>query len=168
MEILRTKKVYLESSIISYLTARPSKDIRRLVKQRITNDWWERRDEYDLFISQTVVDEIGRGDAEAALLRLEAILGIPRLPYLDVVGALVHAFLLSEAVPKNYAEDAFHIAIAAAHQMDVILTWNQKHIANPRKLDSINNIIRGFRLHSLLILTPEQLLEMESCDQETD
>lgn len=165
---MRTKKVYLESSVISYLTARPSKDIKKLVKQRITKDWWKRRSEYDFFISQTVVDEIRRGDAEAAFLRLEAILGIPRLPYLDIVGALVHAFLLSEAVPKDYAEDAFHIAIAAAHQMDVILTWNQKHIANPQKLDSINSIIRGFRLKPLLILTPEQLLEIELCDQETD
>ena len=165
---MRTKKVYLESSVISYLTARPSKDIKKLVKQRITKDWWKRRSEYDFFISQTVVDEIRRGDAEAAFLRLEAILGIPRLPYLEIVGALVHAFLLSEAVPKDYAEDAFHIAIAAAHQMDVILTWNQKHIANPQKLDSINNIIRGFRLNPLLILTPEQLLEIELCDQETD
>ena len=165
---MRMQKVYLESSVISYLTARPSKDIKKLVKQRITKDWWKRRSEYDLFISQTVVDEIGRGDAEAAFLRLEAILDIPRLPYLDIVGALVHAFLLSEAVPKDYAEDAFHIAIAAAHQMDGILTWNQKHIANPQKLDSINSIIYGFRLKPLLILTPEQLLEMESCDQETD
>jgi predicted nucleic acid-binding protein len=168
VKIMQPKRVYLESSVISYLTARPAKDMRRLVKQRITKEWWKRRDEYDLFISQTVVDEIGRGDAEAASLRLEAILGIPRLSHLEIVNALVHAFLLSEAVPSNYAEDAFHIAIAAVHQMDIILTWNQKHIANPRKLEAINSIIRGFHLTPLLVLTPEQLLEMESCDHETD
>lgn len=162
------KRVYLESSVISYLTAKPSNDILKLSKQRVTKTWWKNRERYDLYISEVVLEEIGLGDEFAALARLEAVVGIELLSRSVAVNELTRMLLIGNAVPERSREDAFHIAIAAIHKVDYLLTWNQKHIANTQKREQINNAIRGFGLVPPLILTPEEFLEMESCDRETD
>ncbi len=163
------KRVYLESSVISNLTARPSNDILKLAKQKSTKKWWKGRHHYDLFVSKVVSDEIIRGDKDAARLRAETIAGLPYLPHTPLVDSLVQAFIDSKAVPPNALEDAHHIALAAVHEIDYLLTWNQTHIANPVTREQIQNILRGFLLKPPLILTPDQLLEIEKCKpQETD
>jgi predicted nucleic acid-binding protein len=165
---LRRKRVYLESSVISYLTARPSNDIRKQAKQGFTHEWWAKRDKYDLFVSTLVRDEIGRGNPEAALLRLEAVTEIPTLEEPSNIKEIVDALIDSNTVPEKSRDDAYHIALATIHEMEYILTWNQSHLANPQKRESIETILRRFGLVPPVILTPEQLLEIESClNQET-
>ena len=162
---MQRKRVYLESSVISILTARPSNDILKLGKQQITKAWWERRHRYDLFVSKVVSDEIIRGDKEAARLRAEVIIGLTYLPHAPLVDSLVQAFLESKAFPYNALEDAHHVALTAVYGIDYLLTWNQTHIANPVTLGQIRCLIQGFRLEPPMILTPEQLLEIEKCEQ---
>ena len=158
---MRRKRVYLESSVISYLTARPSNDILKLAKQRLTKDWWRTRNQYDLFVSQTVLDEIIRGDPVAAERRVQAIVGIERLAKTPVIDDLVDVLIDSEVILPKFREDAYHIAIAAFHSMDYLLTWNQKHIANRQMQRRIETILQSFQLPPSLILNPEQLWEIE-------
>jgi len=168
LKTMRHKRVYLESSVISYLTARPSNDILKLAKQRLTKDWWMGHEEYDLFVSTLVRDEIGRGNPEAALLRLDVVAKLFHLEETPLTKMIVDAMIDSNAVPEKSRDDAYHIAIAAVHKMDYILTWNQSHIANPQKREPIETILRRFELVPPLILTPEQFLEVEKCfNQET-
>ena len=156
---MQRKRVYLESSVISYLTARPSNDILKLAKQRLTKAWWKTRNQYDLFVSQTVIDEITRGDPVAAERRAQAIVGIERLTKTPTIDELVEALTDSEVVLPKYREDAYHIATAAFHSMDYLLTWNQKHIVNRHKQRQIDEIIQSFQLTPPLLLTPEQFWE---------
>jgi len=155
-------KVYLESSIISYLTARPSEDLTRKFRQEQTRQWWRYRDRFELFLSETVLDEIRLGDPKAAQLRLEIADGIPVLPNSDLVVLLAQVFVSAGAVPPNAVQDALHIASAAVHQMDYLLTWNQKHIANPFKQRQMEELISGFRIKPPLIVTPEHILYEEN------
>jgi len=157
---MQRKRVYLESSVISFLTARPSNDILKLAKQRITKNWWQTRNQYDLFVSQTVIDEITRGDPVAAERRVQAIVGIECLIWTQTVDNLVDALVNSKAVPPEFRDDAFHIAIATLYSMDYLLTWNQKHIANRQQQRHIETIIQSSHLLPPLILTPEQLWEI--------
>jgi predicted nucleic acid-binding protein len=151
-------KVYLESSTISYLTARPSEVLVKKFRQEQTRLMWQYRDRFDLFVSETVVEEIERGNKEAAQLRLEIIAGIPVLPRSAQAELMAQVFVAAKAVPPNAEMDAYHIAIAAIHQMDYLVTWNQKHIANPVKRRQIEELILGFQFKPPLIVTPEQLL----------
>jgi len=160
---MQRKRVYLESSVISYLTARPSNDIRKQAKQGYTLEWWLGRDKYDLFVSTLVRDEIGRGNPGAALLRLNVISELLHLEESPTMKKIVDELIDSNAVPEKSRDDAYHIALAAVHKMDYILTWNQSHIANPQKREQIETVLRRFGLVPPVILTPEQLLEIESC-----
>jgi len=155
-------KIYLESSVVSYLTARPSEVLTNQFRQEQTRLVWQYRDRFELFVSKTVIDEIQLGDQEAARLRSETIEGIPILSRSDQVERLAQVFIFAKAGPPNAALDAYHIAFAAIHQMDYLLTWNQKHIVNPDKLRQIGNLIVDFQLKLPLIVTPEQLLYRET------
>jgi len=155
-------KIYLESSTISYLTARPTEVLAKKFRQEQTRLWWQYRDRFELFVSETVVEEIQLGDLKAARLRSEIIEGIPVLPRSDQVEMLARVFISANAVPPNAALDAYHIAFAAFHQMDYLVTWNQKHIANPDRLRQIGNLIVDFQLKPPVIVTPEQLLYREN------
>lgn len=159
---MKRPKIYLESSAISYLTARPSEVLVRKFRQERTRLWWEYRDWFDLYLSETVLDEIRLGDPDAARLRVEIVEGIPILPFSEQIGLLAQVFVSAGAVPPNAVQDAYHIASAAVHGMDYLLTWNQKHIANPVKLRQMEELIFGFQLHPPLIVTPEQLLYEEN------
>lgn len=151
-------KVYLESSVISYLTARPSEELTKKFRQEQTRQWWEFRERFELFISETVLDEIRLGDSKASQRRLEVVEGIPVLPHSDQVESLARVFVSVKAVPPKAVVDAYHIISAAIHQMNYLLTWNQKHIANSIKRRQMEELILGFRLTPPLIVTPDQLL----------
>jgi len=155
-------RIYLESSTISYLTARSSENLAKKFRQERTRLLWQYRDQFELFVSETVKEEIQLGDQEAAQLRLDAIDGIPVLPHSNQVESLAQVFVSAGAVPPNAVLDAYHIVSAAIHQMDYLLTWNQRHIANPDKLRQIGNLIVDFQLKPPLIVTPEQLLYREN------
>lgn len=154
-------RVYVESSTISYLTARPTEEPLRKAKQIFTRMWWERRGFYDLFISQAVVNEIGEGDPEAAEARLDVVRGIPLLSPIKEIQQLTDALLKSGVVPHKVEADALHIAYAAVHGMDFLITWNQKHIATDKKRKQIEAIIDEFGFRAPRLLTPERHLIFE-------
>lgn len=126
-------KVYLETTIVSYLAARPSRNLIVAAHQQITHDWWDgQRGEFDLFVSQLVVDEASKGNPEVAKRRRELLATLPVLDVTDEAAALARTFTGRRAVPAQEPEDSLHIALAAVHGMDLLLTWNCAHIANAR------------------------------------
>ncbi len=123
--------VYLETSVVGYATSRPSRDLVVAGHQQITREWFALRARgYELFVSQLVASEASGGDKEAARERVALLGGIPRLGITDAAGELAAKLVESGAVPQKAAEDALHIAVAAVHGVDYVLTWNCKHIAN--------------------------------------
>ena len=118
-------KLYLETTIPSYLAARRSRDLRLAADQETTEEWWEtKRHEYELFTSEVVEVEASAGDTTMAEARLRALEGIPRLPAQPEVDDLIAHLLGSQIIPSNAAPDAAHIAFSAVHAMDFLLTWN--------------------------------------------
>ena len=117
------RSVYIESSVISYLAARPSRDLVIAGHQAVTAEWWDNhRLRYDVYVSPLVVEEISAGDVSAAEERLRAIADIPSVSIAMEAESLASALLASNAVPANSARDALHIAIAATQGMDYLVT----------------------------------------------
>ena len=114
-------KVYIETSVISYLTARPSRDLVTAAHQQLTTDWWEdRRAHFDLYISQLVVRESSAGDEDAAKGRLDVIEQIPLLELNEEALALARSLVEDGPLPAKASEDALHIAVATVHGMDFL------------------------------------------------
>ena len=152
-------KLYLETTVPSYLTAWPSRDLIRAGHQQITREWWQtRRDNFDIYISQFVLDEAGAGDREAARERLAALQDFPLLDITDEVGALAAALTVSLALPPKAATDAAHIALAAVHGVHFLLTWNCTHIANAEMAVAIEGVCRERAFSCPVICTPEELM----------
>ena len=153
-------KLYLETTIPSYLTARRSRDLRLAADQETTEEWWEtKRLEYELFVSEAVLDEAGDGDADFAARRLATLSGLPRLSVTREVGALVAQLLGEDIIPAKAAPDAVHLALSAAYGMDYLLTWNCKHIHNLKFERRIEAVCRTFGFICPIICTPAELME---------
>ncbi len=150
--------VYIETTIPSFLKARTSKDVVLAGKQEVTKQWWvQRRQEYELFVSQLVFDEAARGDREAAQERLEAMIGLPFLAIDQDALELSDAIVASGVIPEKAHTDAGHIALAARHGMDFLLTWNCRHIANAEILDRVEEVVAGHGCKLPIICTPDEL-----------
>ena len=154
-------KVYCETSFWSYLTGRPSAVQKTAYWQSLTRIWWnDESSKYDVYISQHVLSEASDGDPELARLRIEACSGMHMLDGTTAeVGVLAERLLAAVVVPKDEVADAYHIATAAVHGMDVLLTWNCKHgeslcLAKDRKMNEA-----GYACPA--IVTPEDLLKEE-------
>jgi hypothetical protein len=153
-------KVYLETTIPSYLMAWPSRDLVTAAHQQITREWWEtRRQDFDLFISQMVIDEASAGDREAAARRLEILAALPLLDPGNEAAELAQALIEHVPLPESAAADALHIAIAVVNGMDYLLTWNCTHIANAALRSKIEAVSRSQGFEVPIICTPEELLE---------
>lgn len=154
------RKIYIETSVISYLTARPSKDSIKSACQQITRLWWDSgRASALAFISPFVVEEASAGDSLAASERIESLRAIPVLPITPEIIELAEFLLLGGGLPTKARLDALHIACATYHGIDVLLTWNCTHIANPEKLPVMRGLCaaKGYRLPELV--TPFELME---------
>ena len=152
-------KVYIETSIPSYLTARPSNDIRAMANQNATLEWWEDyRKNFDLFISEFVIAEASLGHPEAAKRRLEALAGLPELSVPENVVRLASALITEGPLPEKAEIDAFHIAVAAVNGMEYLLTWNCTHIANAALRPKIEAICRTHGFEPPIICTPQELM----------
>jgi predicted nucleic acid-binding protein len=151
--------VYLESSFISYLTNRRSRDILVAAHQEVTQQWWEmRRHDFQLFISDLVISEIAVGDPEASKRRLDAVNNIQLLTATDAVAHLTTRILEKKVIPAKAAVDAAHVAFAAIKGIDYLLTWNCKHIANMEISRILRNVIESEGYEAPLICTPLELL----------
>jgi hypothetical protein len=152
--------VYLETTVISYLAASPSRDIVVAAHQQITRDWWERRDRFELLTSQAVLDEASRGDADAAARRLGLMATIPVLTVSDEVIEFAELLLQARVVPAKVHSDALHIARVAMNRIAYLVTWNCAHIANATVRGKIESTCRAAGLQAPIICTPEELMEV--------
>ncbi len=153
--------VYIETTIPSYLTAWQSPQIVMAARQQITHDWWKNhRGNFDLFISQVVLDESAGGDPNASAKRLEMLRDIDILEPTENVGQIVDALLKQVPLPENAANDALHIAISVANGIDYLLTWNCRHIANATLHVPMEAVCEALGFNLPTICTPEQLIEI--------
>jgi hypothetical protein len=157
-------RVYIETTIPSYLTAWPSRDLVRAAHQQVTREWWNRRASFELFISALVIKECEAGDSAAATDRMAAIADIPVLEQTDRVTVLAERLLKLVPLPPKAGADAFHIAHAAMHRMQYLLTWNCRHIANATFRPAIVRICESEGVAAPLICTPLELLPEVSND----
>lgn len=154
-------RVYVETSVVSYLTGRLSRDARVLVNQLDTRDWWQdAMAKFELVASQVVVDEARFGDPQAARDRLSALESLAVLPPSNASQALGQRLIDAHALPANAALDATHIAIAAVNGIEYLATWNFRHIANPGNASRIDQVCRDAGLRPPIICTPRQLMEI--------
>ena len=152
--------VYIETSIVSYLTARPSRDVVTLARQELTREWWNsRRQRHDLFTSDVVVGEASEEDDEAARQRLDALQGIEELETTPEAEDLASALLEKGPLPEKAAVDALHIGISATEGIEYLLTWNCTHIANAAMRKPIEEICRTKGVEAPIMCTPEELME---------
>jgi hypothetical protein len=153
-------RVYLETTFISYLTARFSRDLVVAGHQQITREWWETcRTKYELFASQMVVQEAVAGDPEAAQERLQVLASATLLETTPAALELAKELLLAGALPAKAADDALHIAIAATEEMKFLLTWNCRHMANATMRPLIESVCARNGFTAPIICTPEELME---------
>jgi predicted nucleic acid-binding protein len=152
--------VYIETTIPSYLAAKPSRDIIVAAQQQVTAEWWnESHSKYDLYISEAVIDECAAGDHEVASRRLKSIRNFPILKLTEEVVqiAIIYGRLL--AIPDKSKADAVHLALAVYHEMDYLLTWNCKHLAHGEVRTKIHQYNMRNGLFEPMIVTPSELLE---------
>lgn len=153
-------KVYIETSVVSYLTARPTNDLRAMANQAATVEWWEaQRSKYDLVISEFVLAEASLGHPEAAERRLAAMMGLMELQATEMVRALGKELVNRGALPEKAEMDAYHVAIAAVNGIDYLLTWNCTHIANAQTRPKIEAACRALGYEPPIICTPDELTE---------
>ena len=153
------RRVHLETTIASYLTARPSRDLVVAAHQELTSEWWtSHRQRFDLHISELVLREAARGDESAAARRLEELKGIRVLDLDDAARELTRLFVQRKLIPAKVIEDAFHVAVATAQGMDFLLTWNCRHIANAEIVDRLEAVCLELGYVMPVICTPEQLM----------
>jgi predicted nucleic acid-binding protein len=152
------RQVYLETSIVSYLAARPSRSLIMAAHQEVTRQWWERRQRFELYISQLVLNEVAGGDSAAARRRLALVRGMRQLPVTPEVIDLGHALVMDGMLPPKAAIDALHIAVATVHDMDILLTWNCRHLANAELLGELARYLRGKGYEMPVTTTPEELM----------
>ncbi|MGD2093081.1 MAG: type II toxin-antitoxin system VapC family toxin [Candidatus Aminicenantes bacterium] len=153
-------KVYIETTIISYLTGRPSRDIIIAAHQQITEEWWRtKRHLFDLYASQLVLREAAAGEEEKARERLNALEETELLEITENAVSLATVFIEKGAIPQIAAEDALHIAIAVVNGLDYLISWNCKHIANAKMRSKIEQVCLSCGYEPIIICTPEELME---------
>jgi predicted nucleic acid-binding protein len=154
-----SESVYIETSILGYLTARPSRNLVLMANAAITREWWDkRRNDFDLYTSQAVVKEVSQGDAEIAAQRLELLRNFNFLEINDAAINLAEQFLQRSNLPAKADVDAVHIATATIHGMSYLLTWNCKHIANAQIQVKLAEISFDFGYELPILCTPYELL----------
>ncbi len=151
-------RVYIETSVVSYLTARSNRDLIVAAHQQITTELWARRDGFEFYASELVLAEAGRGDSHAAAQRLKVLNGIPLLKVSSQARDLGKLLVQELAIPSKAIEDAYHVAVAAVQGMDYLITWNCTHIANLQMQRKIERICIDAGYVPAVIGTPEELL----------
>ncbi len=151
--------VYIETSIISLIAARPSRDIQTAALQQQAQDWWEQeRPKFDLVTSQLVITEASAGDAAAVAERLKLLQDIPLIDIGSSAEKLAEKIITLHLMPQKAAADALHVAAAALAEVKYLLTCNCKHIANAHVLPKIYELLRNEGCSQLLICNPSEFL----------
>ena len=153
-------KVYLETSIPSYLTAWPSRDLIKAANQQITHEWWQLREKFELYISQIVIQEASSGNENAAFRRLDVLKNVSVLDVSEDSQNLAKELLYQNSMPKKAVIDALYIAISVINGIDYLLTWNCTHIANAFMRKKIEHVCINFGYEPTIICTPNELMEV--------
>ena len=151
--------MYVETTIVSYLAARPSRNLIVRAHQELTRRWWRQRAAFEVFASPLVVEEAGRGDVAARIRRQRFLRDLPLLEITDDTRAVGRQLLASGPLPAQAEGDALHIGVAAVHGMEYLVTWNCRHIANAWMRSQIEEVIRELGHEPPVLCTPEELLE---------
>jgi len=150
--------LYVETSIVSYLRQRPSTQVVMAARQVLTHQWWNNeRANYELVVSQYVIDEVSAGDPALVADRLLALDGIPLLPPAPEIPQIADEIMSRAILPPKAEVDALHIAAVAHHRIQYLLTWNCKHIANAKILPRIHVVLSDLGIPIPIICTPEEL-----------
>ncbi len=153
-----SETLYLETSVIGYLTARPSQNLIVAANMAVTREWWDtRRSNFEIYVSEVVFNEIARGDPEIAQNRIEIIKDFPILFANETVTNLAEQFLQKTNLPPKASDDTLHIALATVYGLDYLLTWNCRHIANPNIQKKLSEISTNFGYELPILCTPYQL-----------
>jgi hypothetical protein len=153
------ESVYLETTFISYLVARPSRDLLVAAHQQTSQEWWaSRRADFECYVSQVVIDEASAGDPEEVTKRAALMGGLPVLAVTEDAEFVTKAILSSGVIPPRAIRDAAHIGVATAHEIDYLLTWNCAHLANAQIRRRISLVVGGLGRRMPLICTPEELM----------
>jgi len=153
------ESVYIETTVISYLVSRPSRDILIAAHQQVTNEWWEnRRQKFECFISQVVIDEIQAGDSQVAKKRLHEVKNFQVLEATYEAEHLTREIIAAGVIPEKAVGDAAHIAIATVNEMDYLLTWNCRHLANAQLIRRVSVFCNKKGFNMPVICTPEELM----------
>jgi predicted nucleic acid-binding protein len=153
---------YIETTIPSYYTSRPARDVVQLSRQAHTKQWWDSGcSGFELYTSQETINEASRGDADFAAKRLALLNQVAVLEITPHVEELTRRLLTAGLVPTNVASDAIHIAVASVHGIDFLVTWNFKHIANPYIQAALREEVACFGERLPVMCTPEELLRDE-------
>jgi predicted nucleic acid-binding protein len=156
------KRIYLETTVVSYLTAEPSRDIVIAGHQNATRELWpDLSTKYETYVSALLFEEAKRGDQTQAQARLSAVQPFPMLDIDDEARSLAEKIILLKGVPAKYPEDALHIAVAAVNGIEVIITWNFAHLNNPFIRKVVRAIVEGEGYECPEICSPEELLEVD-------
>ena len=153
------KKVYIETTVVSYFVARPSRDLVVAARQEATRELWPKlAGAFETHISALVYQEAGRGDRQEAEKRLDAIKPFAMLDVDDEARALAAKIIGGKGIPEEYPEDALHVAVAAANGMELLVTWNFAHINNPFTRLIIRQILENEGYRPPEICSPDELL----------
>jgi len=156
------KNLYIETTVVSYLTAKPSRDIMIAGHQEATRELWDQlSSRYKTYVSALILEEAGKGDPDQAQMRLAAIAKFPMLDIEDEARLLAEKILAKKGIPREYPEDALHIAIAAVNGIEVIITWNFTHLNNPFTRKKVRKIVEAEGYSCPEICSPEELLEVK-------
>ena len=154
------ESLYLETSVVSYYASRLSKIVRVRTHQRITREWWPSLSRFRVCVSPVVLEEVRRGDPGAAERRLDAVRDFTHLELTPAVERLAALYLEALNIPKKAFRDAAHLAVAAVHEMDYLVTWNCEHLANAKVMKQLWELNATHGVHTPVICTPEELMEV--------
>jgi hypothetical protein len=154
-------RVYVETSVVSYLVGwLNQQSILVAHNQEFTREWWSsRRHEYELFSSAVAVSEARKGEQPLASERLKFLAATTLLDVTDEATGLAHELLRRTRIPAKADVDALHVAVAAIHGMDYLISWNCKHIVNANILPQVYAVCRAGGYEPPLICTPQELME---------
>ncbi|MBI4555984.1 MAG: type II toxin-antitoxin system VapC family toxin [Candidatus Hydrogenedentes bacterium] len=153
--------VYIETSVVSYLAAAPSRDLLAAAHQQVTSDWWENvLPRCTAYVSPVVLEEISKGDRQQARIRLAKLARFSVLEVNPDVHDLANLYFAEINIPDKAMADAYHLALATWHGMDYLVSWNCRHIASGRVRSILERVNSKRGIASPVICTPEELMEV--------
>jgi predicted nucleic acid-binding protein len=151
-------KLYLETTVPNFLFATDTPQ-----KQEVTRRFfeWLAIAPDELFASDLVFAELDRASEPLRQTLLSTMAGLPLviLPITPEAEGLAGRYVTDGIIPARFRDDALHVALAVLNRLDVVVTWNMKHLANVRRIDGVNRVNLALGLAPVRIHTPEEVID---------